>query len=384
MKRIISAAAVAAMIIGTSACGPKYVQPTDGSELGFALSFFRNANEIVEYDENMVVSPYSAGVALSMLAEGAEGETKAEFNEALNNCLFKAVDLGNNDTITVKSANSLWIDDDFSVRNRYVALLEKDFDAFVDVLSFTDPATVKAINNWCSENTAGKIDHVIDRLGPGDVMVLANALYFNAPWEKAFPQESTTEQIFHGIVKDNTVQMMGMRDNFRYAEYMDCKMIELPYACGRYAMYVVLPPVNWDANAIISYIGESAYKEAMNMLSDREVIFKMPKMKLESSLILNDALKTMGINDAFSSAADFKGISAMGPLVLDSVKQKCCIEIAEKGTEAAAVTVAQMRLTAARPDAKKPAVMTVDRPFLFFISDHETGNILFAGKVVNL
>ena len=384
MRNFAKAVMAAAMMAGAAACGPKYVEPAEGSETGFALSFFRSVNEIVEYDKNYVISPYSAGVALSMLAEGAEGQTRVEFDDALNNCMFRAIDLGGNDTVVVKSANSLWLDDNFSVRNRYVGLLQKDFDAFVDVLSFSDPATVKAINNWCSENTNGKIDNIIDKLRPDMVMVLANALYFNAPWVKAFAPEATKEAVFHGLAGDTKVQMMNTKSTFRYAEYMGCQMVELPYEGGRYAMYVVLPPRNWDANSIIPHIGESVYDAAMNMLSDREVVLRMPKVKLETSLILNEAIQKMGVKAAFTSAADFKGISAMGPLVLDQVKQKCYIDIAEKGTEAAAVTVAQIRLTAARPGAQTSAVMTVDRPYLFFIADHETSNILFAGKVVNL
>lgn len=384
MRNFAKAVMAAAMMAGAAACGPKYVEPAEGSETGFALSFFRSVNEIVEYDKNYVISPYSAGVALSMLAEGAEGQTRVEFDDALNNCMFRAIDLGGNDTVVVKSANSLWLDDNFSVRNRYVGLLQKDFDAFVDVLPFADPATVKAINNWCSENTNGKIDNIIDKLRPDMVMVLANALYFNAPWVKAFAPEATKEAVFHGLAGDTKVQMMNTKSTFRYAEYMGCQMVELPYEGGRYAMYVVLPPRNWDANSIIPHIGESVYDAAMNMLSDREVVLRMPKVKLETSLILNEAIQKMGVKSAFTSAADFKGISAMGPLVLDQVKQKCYIDIAEKGTEAAAVTVAQIRLTAARPGAQTAAVMTVDRPYLFFIADHETSNILFAGKVVNL
>ena len=384
MRNFAKAVMAAAMMAGAAACGPKYVEPAEGSETGFALSFFRSVNEIVEYDKNYVISPYSAGVALSMLADGAEGQTRVEFDDALNNCMFRAIDLGGNDTVLVKSANSLWLDDNFSVRNRYVGLLQKDFDAFVDVLPFSDPATVKAINNWCSENTNGKIDNIIDKLRPDMVMVLANALYFNAPWVKAFAPEATKEAVFHGLAGDTKVQMMNTKSTFRYAEYMGCQMVELPYEGGRYAMYVVLPPRNWDANSIIPHIGESVYDAAMNMLSDREVVLRMPKVKLETSLILNEAIQKMGVKSAFTSAADFKGISAMGPLVLDQVKQKCYIDIAEKGTEAAAVTVAQIRLTAARPGAQTAAVMTVDRPYLFFIADHETSNILFAGKVVNL
>ena len=72
----------------------------------------------------------------------------------------------------------------------------------------------------------------------------------------------------------------------------------------------------------------------------------------------------------------------MGPLQLGTVKQKCYIDVTEKGTEAAAVTSVQVRLTSASP--KPVARMTVDRPFLFIISDTQTDNILFVGKVVNL
>ena len=154
MKKIITMAACAAMLAMTG-CGQKNPQPTEGSEVGFALSFFQRANEIVEYDQNLIVSPYSAGVALSMLAEGAEGQTRSEFNTALNDCIFKAEDLGGNDTIIVNSVNSLWVDDDFSIRNRYVSLLENDFDALATTLNFADPSTVQAINNWCSEHTNG-------------------------------------------------------------------------------------------------------------------------------------------------------------------------------------------------------------------------------------
>ena len=381
MKKIITIAAIAATLALTG-CGPKNPQPTEGSEVGFALSFFQRANGTVDYNQNLIVSPYSAGVALSMLAEGAEGQTRAEFDDALNGCMFMAEDLGSNDSLVVKSANSVWVGDNFSIRNRYVNLLEKDYDAFVTTQNFLDPATVHAINNWCSENTDGKINKVIDRLTSNDVMVLINALYFNAPWQKAFDSESTEDRMFYGAVEHKDVPMMTQRDKFRYAQYEGCQMIELPYAGGRYAMYVVLPPVNWDANAIIPYISEAAFDAAMGMLSSREVVLTMPKFKLETSLILNKALEKMGVETAFTGAADFKGIAAAGNLALSMVKQQCYIDVSEKGTEAAAVTVAQVRLTSA--GLNPVARMTVDRPFLFFIRDIQDGNILFAGKIVNL
>ena len=383
MKRfLINAVAFMAMAAVVS-CGTEPEAPSQGSKTGFALSFFKNVNAIVEKGENVVVSPYSAGVALSMLAEGAEGETRAEFDNALNGCIFKAEDLGDNDTITVRSSNSVWVDNDFSIRNSYVNLLEKDFDAFIDALSFSDPATVKAINDWCAENTNGKIDEIIDRLDPSAVMVLVNALYFNAPWEDEFSPSLTKEGDFHGVTKKSKVQMMSRSARMNYAEYYGCQMVELPYSGGRYSMIVILPPAGMDADAMMQYVGESIYDTAMGMFRPHQVNLKMPKAKIETSLILNQALKNMGIKSAFTPAADFKGIAAMGPLVLDQVKQKCYIDISEKGTEAAAVTSAQIRLTSARPEAE-PVEMTVDRPYLFIITDKTNDNILFAGKIVNL
>ena len=118
------------------------------------------------------------------------------------------------------------------------------------------------------------------------------------------------------------------------------------------------------------------------MLDSREVIIAMPKFKLETSLILNEALQDMGIETAFSGAADFGGITAMGNLAIAQVKQKCYIDVTEEGTEAAAVTSVQVRLTSA--DRNPVARMTVDRPYIFFIQDSQSGNILFAGKVVDL
>lgn len=379
MKRFILGIIAALSVLNS--CGePQYEKPADGSQKGFALSFFKNVVATSAPGENIVVSPYSAGVALSMVAEGAEGQTRVEFDKALNGCLFKAVDLGNNDTVTVKSANSVWITDDFSVRNRFVGLLENDFDAEVVNLNFADPATVRAMNNWCSENTDGKITEIVDNLSPGMVMVLLNALYFNAPWLDAFPVENTRMATFHSLSGDIQVPMMAKTDRMNYAEYQGCQMVELPYECERYAMYIVLPPAGFSVDRMLSYVNEGLYDQAMSMMTAEKVRLTMPKLKLETTMVLNKTLKNMGIKSAFTSAADFKGISVMGPLVLDQVKQKCYIDVSEKGTEAAAVTSVGIRMTSVRPETVY--TMNVDRPYIFFIADRTNGNILFAGRVV--
>lgn len=177
--------------------------------------------------------------------------------------------------------------------------------------------------------------------------------------------------------------MMLKKDHFDYAEYEGLQIVCIPYAGDRYSMYVFLPPVGKDMDVLLSKVNGAMLDSASELMSPREVVLTLPKFKAETSMILNRPLMDMGLRTAFSGAADFRGIAEMGPLVLDMVKQKCFVELSEKGTEAAAVTVAQVRLTSARPE-RTPEVMTVDRPFVFVIADSQMKNILFAGKIVNL
>ena len=382
MKKLMLYIAAIAAACGIDSCGQHELPVAEGSKTGFALSFFKEVNKMSNPSDNVVTSPYSAGAALSMLEEGAQGQTKAELDNALNGCLFSNQKLQGGDSVTVKSANSLWLDSDFSVRNHYVSLLQKDYDALVETLRFSDPATVRAINNWCAENTEGKIDEIIDRLTPGDVMVLLNALYFNAPWQDRFDPAMTSKADFLAVSGLRKVDMLYRRGHYNYAEYQGCQMIELPYMGSTYSMYVVLPPQGMNIDALVPYLNENIYDQAMNMLAPVEVKFRMPKLKMETEMLLNDVLMGMGVKTAFTGAADFKGISEMGPLVLSQVKQKCYIDVSESGTEAAAVTSIQVRLTSVRPE-NDVKTMTVDRPYLFFIADREYDNILFAGKIVN-
>ena len=383
MKRMMLSAAFAAVVCCMLSCAQQQTPPSEGSRTGFALSFFKHVNKVSAPSENIVVSPYSAGVALSMLEEGAEGQTKVELDNALNGCLFKGDRLDGGEDVVVKSANSLWLDSDFSVRNRYVSTLQDDYDALVETLRFSDPATVRAINNWCSENTEGKIDEILKELSPGDVMVLLNALYFNAPWQDEFDASLTSKADFRGQSGTTKVDMMHRKGMYNYAEYQGCQMIELPYRGGVYSMFVVLPPSGMRIDDVLPYVNEGIYKEAMNILSPSQVRFSMPKLKLETELLLNDVLENMGVRTAFSAAADFKGIAQTGPLAVSQVKQKCYIDITESGTEAAAVTSITVKMTSLRPETDVKT-MTVDRPYVFFIADRENSDILFAGKIVNL
>ena len=379
MKKYIMILTMAAM----ASCSPKVTQTENvpGSELGFSLDLFRNAVAHSSADDDVIVSPYSAGVALSMLMEGAEGETRAELDDALNGCVFKAADLGDNDTVTVKSANSVWLDDNFAVRNEYVNHLSRDYDALATTLSFADPATVHAINDWCSEHTDGMIKGIVSKLTPDMTMILANALYFKAPWESPFRSELTSERVFHGSKGDSQVPFMSQQFNCAYAAYEGNQFVALPYEGGRYAMYVLLPSKDLGVEGVLPYITEYGLKELQGTLARNKVNLRLPKFKIETGMSLIKTLQSMGVKTAFTPAADLSGI-ARGPLTVSQVLQKAVVEVDEKGSEAAAVTAIGISLTSAR--VEPVPVMTVDRPFYFMIADLEEGRVLFAGRVMNL
>lgn len=370
-------------LLTMTSCSPKYKnQPVaEGSELGYSINFFKNVLKHSAPDSNVTVSPYSAGVALSMLAEGAEGQTAAELDNALNGCRFVDADLGNNDTVTVKSANSVWISDDFSIRNTYVARLSKDYDAYANVMNFASPEAVHAINNWCSENTEGMIKGIVNELDPQTVMILANALYFKAPWEDPFDKNSTRKAVFHGSKGDTEPMFMTGKKTCGYLEYKGSQIVALPYKDGRYAMYIFLPDANLKEADLLSYMSESGLDEVMKNMSREKVRLTIPKFKVEYEMSLVETLEAMGVRSVFTSAADLTGI-AHGPLSVSDVFQKAVVDVDESGSEAAAVTAIMIKMTSARIETEP--VVTVDRPFYYMIADMDAGRILFAGRIMNL
>ena len=380
---ITAAAAVAVML--ASGCGGQQnngnVPEQNGSRTGYSLTFFKNVTELGGADDNILVSPYSAGAALSMLAEGAEDQTREELVTALGGSTFAGDRLVADSLVDVRSANSVWIKSGFDVKKNYVSQLEKSYGAMAAEKDFSDPGTVEAINGWCAGNTEGRIKEIVDQISPDMVMFLINALYFKAPWENAFDENLTADRVFHGSKGDMEVPMMYAKGRFRYASWQESQLVELPYAGGRYSMLVALPSADMDVNRAVELLSEDAFNLALDNLAKTEMTLIMPKFKFETDFVLNEVMQKMGVRKAFTSSAQFGGISDAG-IAVDEVRQKCFIEVNEQGSEAAAVTSIGVRLTSARPG--RPVVMTVDRPFLFAIVDRTDDNILFMGKVMNL
>lgn len=383
MRNIIPIAfATASLILSGCSQQKNTASLKEGSGVDYSISFFRNVIEVSSEGENVFVSPYSAGVALSMLAEGARGETLEELRSALNGVEFSAMELVPDSLVDVRSANAAWIRNGFDLKHQYLETLSGVYRAQVTNLDFAAAASVDTINSWCSEHTEGKITRIVDQISPDMMMFLMNALYFKAPWQKPFDKNATSNATFHGFSKDSKVPFMYRKDRFMYAEYSGNQLVRLPYEGGRYSMLVFLPAEDVSPDAVLPYLNEESYKKALDTMSGREVVLRMPKFRIEKTTMLNSAFSLMGAKRVFTPSAELGGISD-GRISVDEVKQKCFVEVNEEGAEAAAVTSIGVRTTSVRV-TPPPVMMTVDRPFLFAIADIENGNILFIGRVMNL
>jgi len=282
-------------------------------------------------------------------------------------------------------ANALWGQKGYrwlpeflkTTRDHYGAGLRE-----VDFVRKTEAAR-KTINGWVEDQTKEKVKELLKRgiLKPATVLVLTNAIYFKGDWASQFKKDRTREDPFH-LSADKTakVPLMHQTGKFGYAETKDLQVLRLPYKGKDLSMLVLLPRKVGDFKAAEAYLKTKiAAKGAKLKMPERKVIVSLPKFKLTAEFKLNEALKAMGMTDAFSNA-DFSGMNGKGGLFISAVVHKAFVDVNEEGTEAAAATAVVMSRTSA---AAMPPVFRADRPFLFAIRHDKTGAILFLGRLTS-
>lgn len=344
-------------------------------------------------DPNVVISPVSVATLLAMVLAGADGQTAADIAAALHlqdptvgsahaGLLFTLTEPTEASDVTLDVANSLWIDApmeaDYLERTRTV------FDATAEEGDLGDQATADRIDEWVVEHTHGLIEGIAEDLGlPDDQAVLAllNALYFQGTWTVQFDPDQTTDAAFTtGDGGEVTVAMMrhgdGTAERFGYADADGTQVLRLPYGeSERFAMDVVLPPEGEDLADVVAGLDDDAWAALTAGLSPAEIQVSLPRLDLSYDADLEQALAALGMGVAFSGAADLTPMSPVDPS-LDTVAHATAIVVDESGTEAAAVTGGVAAVSA-------PPMFRADRPFLFAVTDTQTGAVLFLGAVEN-
>ena len=356
-------------------------------------------------DGNTFASPFSLYMALAMLTNGAENNTKTELLNALgisdfNDWNNKAKALLNgsaDDSVILNIANAAWIgridipseniDRDFilPIKTYYNGEVKKNVD-------MASQEFVNEVNHWADEKTNGMIKEILDRPpGADTAFVLANAVYFLGKWCAPFDTKSTYEKEFKGVKGNKKVSMMSKHStSAKYFKDDRFAGVELGYGDGTYVMDVLLSADESKTTGAVwnALSADEQLKEIENFKTagSKEIAtLEIPKFEMESSFEdeLIATMKNLGINDAFDAdRADFGKIGKR--IVVDKIKQKAKVKVSEEGTEAAAVTViVGKNATAVRPTENKIEFIA-DRPFIFIIRDTLSGMILFIGEVNDL
>ena len=342
--------------------------------------------------KNIMFSPTSLNFALGMIAEGAKGETKEILDDYLGTNDFAAYAKEYLDKIKayntedesygyqskVKIADAVWVDNGLTLQEKFKNTVSDSFGAEVEAVDFSAAEkTCDVINSWCNKNTEGLIPKIItpDLINDNTGLCLTNSLYFESGWSGEPWNVSDTEESFGE--KEKTKYMTCTGD--RYYENDKATAFGRDYANGL-SFIGILPNDEGDFNLEDLDIGGLLKS---NPEYD-EVDCKMPKLNFETSTVLNDMLSSLGLDNLFSSNADFSGIADQNVNV-DTILQKTKLELDENGTKAAAVTAVTMECMSA-PAENEPIIKTVEltRPFAFLIYDRSNDEILFIGKVTSI
>jgi len=378
---------------------PDLADLVDGNS-AFAFDLYQ---VLREENGNLFYSPHSISLALAMTYAGARDETEQQMAETLHFILpqdrlhpaLNSLDLelarrgegaegkdGEGFRLTI--VNAIWGQDGYAFLPEFLDTLAENYGAGLRILDFTSALEESrvTINDWVSEQTEGRIEDLIPQgaISPATVLVLTNAIYFNAAWAEPFEEGATEDGTFHLLDGGEvTVPMMGQMESFGYAEGEGYQAVELPYDGWELSMVILLPEAG-EFEPFEDSLDAERVDGIVNDLAHRQVALTMPKFEFESDFSLKDSLAAMGMADAFTGAADFSGMTGGHDLFIAEVIHEAFVSVDEAGTEAAAAT-AVMIAELAMPE--EPVEVTVDRPFIFLIRDIETGAILFVGRVID-
>jgi serpin B len=361
------------------------------NELGFDL--YRQLSEAGP--GNVMVSPASVALALSMAAEGARGETRAEMlrvlhveGQADSATIFGALQASIRDRngwegVELHLANRLWVQRGLSLEASFESRLRLAFLASPAQVDFkgSPDAAHDAVDEWVSSETSGRIPGLPIQIDNRTRVVLANAIYFKGTWLRPFDPGATRESPFHTSKGDVNAPAMRHQGEFAYAEIANVELIDLPYI-GGLSMLIALPREVDGLNAVERDLPRAyeGWVRALKASPTQMVELQLPKWHLALGESLNDTLRAMGMKRAFGETADFSGICAVRLSIAD-VAHAAFIDVYELGTEAAAATGVSLGLLSGYAGPVK--AFRADHPFLFAIRDNETGSVLFLGRVVD-
>lgn len=352
---------------------------------------FKLFNEIYNQNSNnnIFFSPLSISLALTMIYNGAAGETERamaktlelqgmsleQINRANHKLLNTLLNLDKN--VQLNLANSLWANKHVTFKEKFMRINKEFYGAEITSLDLNDIRSIQRINGWIKQKTKGKIENILDSGDIGAILFLINAIYFKADWTVGFSEDNTRERDFTLLdgSKKAVPMMMSQSSRYKYYQGEDFQAVELPYGNESVSLFLFLPTENSSLPKFQKILNRENWETWMSGFRQDLVIVVLPRFKVEYEITLNKVLTTLGMGIAFNPGANFRMMSNE-LLFINWIKHKAFLEVNEAGTEAATSTVVKMsRGVSLR--------LIFDHPFFFAIRDNVTGTILFMGSVVD-
>jgi serine protease inhibitor len=280
---------------------------------------------------------------------------------------------------TVRAGNALFLQDGFPVDAAFLKALAADYGTGVRVVDFMTSDAIPALDAWVSAQTAGRITKLFESLDPATKLVLANVVFFQGDWTRAFDPTLTQPAAFTRVDRSSTsVPMMHRAGAFRYGTVRGAQVLELPYAKGPYAMWVMLPSPGTAPENMLTSGAMSSFAASLRTIT---IDVCLPRFGFATDIDLARALTSLGVTAPFSDSADFSGIA--GGLHIDQAIHRANVTVGEYGTVAAATTAISAALSLNSVAPGTMPVFRADRPFAFAIigSDHHVP--LFVGRVTD-
>lgn len=331
-----------------------------------------------------LVSPLSVLTALALVQNGAQGDTLAQLEQALGgldcdtlNAYMRAYCDFLTESDELKIANSVWTDSSAEAKRAFLQKAVDSYSAQIFSAPLSSKKTVSSINSWVKKNTDGMIPKIIENADRDAVMMLINAVAFEAKWETPYTNDDIEKLEFNSYSgKSKKTEFMCSTESV-YLSDSDAVGFMKPYKNGRFAFAALLPDENTGIDDYVASLsGDKLMKIFSSAKRGNEVNVKMPKFRAEYSTQLIDTLKKMGVKDAFDNkTADFSSLVENRDAYIATVVHKTFIEVDEKGTRAAASTL----VGADTMSLMEPYSVCLNRPFVYMIVDTETNLPLFIG-----
>jgi len=346
---------------------------------------------------NLLFSPFSLATSLTLTYAGARGTTATEMAKALGlpdqataitnatKATKRLKQIANTGDVKIETANSLWIQNHFAILPQFMTLAATNFNTEVANVDFANnpAATRDTINDWGDQRTHHKIRELIDADQFENVyLMLCNIVYFKGQWLHAFKANDTKVEDFYTPHGPKNVKMMHKCDDTKSIRTADATLLEIPYAGANIAMIICLPIQEQGLASVVTNLSSSqidSWIEQLNKQSPSAIKLGLPKWKTEYIIPnLVEIFEQIGMTSAFDKRADFSGITGSNGIHISTMIHKAYVDVSEKGTEAAAATVASAAFGSGDP-TDEAGILRIDHPFFYLIVDTTTHAIFFAG-----